>query len=78
MNMREVICDRIMPALGVFLIVGSFFLCFIPPLHEKGDELLEPFCTKTLPSLVPDYLPNFREMYIHWDFSKIQKGKFPR
>lgn len=76
--MREVICNKIMPALGILLVVGSFFLCFIPPLHEKGDELLEPFCTQTLPSLFPDNLPNLSEMYVHWDFSKIQTGTFPR
>lgn len=76
--MREVICDKIFPALGIFLVVGSFLLCFIPPLHEKGDELLDPICTQTLPSLFPDNLPNLSEMYVHWDFSKIQTGTFPR
>lgn len=76
--MREVICNWIFPALGILLVVGSFFLCFIPPMHEKADELLEPICTQTLPSLFPDNLPNLSEMYVHWDFSKIQTGTFPR
>lgn len=82
--MREVICDKIMPALGVLLIVGAFFLCFIPPLHEKGDELLEPFCTKTLPSLVPQRLQepgtmlNPRNWHFKYDWDKIQTGTFPK
>jgi hypothetical protein len=76
--MREVICNKILPALGILLVVGSFFLCFVPPLNEKGDELLEPLCTQTLPGLFPDNLPNLSEMYVHWDFSKIQTGTFPR
>jgi len=76
--MREVICDKIFPLLGVLLVAGSFLVCFIPPLNEKADEALEPFCTQTLPSLFPDNLPNLSEMYYHYDWEKIQTGTFPR
>ena len=76
--MMNEICDKIFPALGILLVVGSFFLCFIPPLNEKADEVLEPFCTQTLPSLFPDNLPNLSEMYYHYDWEKIQTGTFPR
>ena len=76
--MLEVICNKIFPLLGVLLVAGSFLVCFIPPLNEKADEALEPFCTQTLPSLFPDNLPNLSEMYYHYDWEKIQTGTFPR
>jgi len=76
--MREVICNKIFPLLGVLLVAGSFLVCFIPPLNEKADEALEPLCTQTLPSLFPDNLPNLSEMYYHYDWEKIQTGTFPR
>jgi len=76
--MREVICNKIFPLLGVLLVAGSFLVCFIPPLNEKADEALEPLCIQTLPSLFPDNLPNLSEMYYHYDWEKIQTGTFPR
>jgi len=76
--MREVICNKIFPLLGVLLVAGSFLVCFIPPLNEKADEALEPLCTQTLPSLFPNNLPNLSEMYYHYDWEKIQTGTFPR
>lgn len=51
---------------------------------KKVDDMLEPFCTKTLPSLVPQRLQepgtmlNPSNWYVRYDWDKIQTGTFPR
>lgn len=51
---------------------------------KKVDDMLEPFCTKTLPSLVPQRLQepgtklNPSNWYVKYDWEKIQTGTFPR
>ena len=51
---------------------------------KKADDALEPFFTKTVPSLVPQRLQepgtmlNPSNWYIKYDWEKIQTGKFPR
>ena len=51
---------------------------------EKADDMFEPFCTKTLPSLVPQRLQepgtmlNPSNWYVKYDWDKIQTGTFPR
>ncbi len=51
---------------------------------KKADDMLEPFFTKTLPSLVPQRLQepgtmlNPSNWYVKYDWDKIQTGTFPR
>lgn len=51
---------------------------------KKADDALEPFFTKTVPSLVPQRLQepgttlNPSNWYVKYDWEKIQTGTFPR
>lgn len=75
---------QLIPPISCLIVFTFILYSALTGSIKKADDMLEPFCTKTLPSLVPQRLQepgtmlNPKNWYIKYDWDKIQTGTFPR
>lgn len=68
--------NKIIPALGVGLIVFTFGIAIVGIVKPNFEKPLVPYAQK-VNTVLNEYLPNWNMPYLKWN-DEWSKGKFPR